>query len=633
MKIDFNKIINIKSINDLNKFDIDKQLYNNNYLFHYLIIFDKLDILKLKTFPIYKENDEGLNGIFLAAKNNNIKILKYLIKTYSEYIYNRDNENNLFINYLEIDNIVKILNNKLDWNLIISSEILDILLLKLKFKELNKLIKVYKIKNYYLGSIILNLKLISDEKIKILNMYPKEINIYNNEHINLIYPAIYIKDIKIVKYLIKKNINLDYYANNNYLSSPLKYALFNNMLNAYELIWNKIKENYNYDMIDINLENIAHFIFKKKSSQKKEEKNSFIFNETSLDILYNCPSKVWNQKNINKVTPFELLTRYDYKKYNYLLKNKEININLLTKKPSDEWFTFLNKLSLYKEDIDIKIENYPYMHYNLFQAYHIDVCLYALYLKNKYKNLYCPTIKDNKIDTFIDFENIMIDLQVSEQKLLFPWLIYYESEDKYYIHLELNNLINSQRRKNIYDFAFCYISIRFDNMLHANLLIYDFNNFTIERFEPYGTLMIDNNNIDSILEEELTWNTGFKYLKPCNYIKKSGFQYVSDEINPLNQKNGDFGGYCLAWCTWYLEHRILNKNIKSELLIIKLFNILNINNNSFMEYIRNYANKLNNERIKLLKEIGIKDNIITNINYTNDIYNKIYNYIINKFNL
>jgi hypothetical protein len=52
-----------------------------------------------------------------------------------------------------------------------------------------------------------------------------------------------------------------------------------------------------------------------------------------------------------------------------------------------------------------------------------------------------------------------------------------------------------------------------------------------------------------------------------------------------------------------------------------------------MEYIRNYANKLNNERIKLLKEIGIKDNIITNINYTNDIYNKIYNYIINKFNL
>ena len=57
-----------------------------------LIIFNKLDILKLTKFPIYKENDEGLNGIFLAAKYENIEMLKYLIETYGDYIYNKNDK-------------------------------------------------------------------------------------------------------------------------------------------------------------------------------------------------------------------------------------------------------------------------------------------------------------------------------------------------------------------------------------------------------------------------------------------------------------------------------------------------------------------------------------------------------------
>ena len=57
MKIDFKDIINIKIIIELKKFDLDKPLYFNNYLFHYLIIFNKFDIIKLLKFPFYKEND------------------------------------------------------------------------------------------------------------------------------------------------------------------------------------------------------------------------------------------------------------------------------------------------------------------------------------------------------------------------------------------------------------------------------------------------------------------------------------------------------------------------------------------------------------------------------------------------
>ena len=87
MKINFKQIINIKNIKELKKYNINKPVYLNNYLFHYLIIFNKLDILKLDKFPIYKEDEEGLNGFFLAAKYDNIEILKYLIEEYPDYIY------------------------------------------------------------------------------------------------------------------------------------------------------------------------------------------------------------------------------------------------------------------------------------------------------------------------------------------------------------------------------------------------------------------------------------------------------------------------------------------------------------------------------------------------------------------
>ena len=57
-------------------------------------------------------------------------------------------------------------------------------------------------------------------------------------------------------------------------------------------------------------------------------------------------------------------------------------------------------------------------------------------------------------------------------------------------------------------------------------------------------------NYDPITQQtELFIDSLYKYLFPLN------------PLNPLNQKSDDYGGYCLAWCTWYLEHRIINKNI------------------------------------------------------------------------
>lgn len=68
----------------------------------------------------------------------------------------------------------------------------------------------------------------------------------------------------------------------------------------------------------------------------------------------------------------------------------------------------------------------------------------------------------------------------------------------------------------------------------------------IERFSPEGGHnTVDNKTMDDLLEEELTWNTGFKYIRPYEYIPFIGFQTLSNETNINNIKNGDPRGFVL----------------------------------------------------------------------------------------
>jgi hypothetical protein len=646
MRINFNKIINIKNIKDLNKFNINKPIYLNNYLFHYLIIFDKLDILKLKKFPIFKENEENLNGFFLAAKHNNKRILKYLIKTYPEYIYNKNNYKEQFINYMSSNSIIKILNLKLNWeNLLFqkisSTEIIyDLLLSECTYDKLLKLFNIYK-PIYNLNSLFLNNKLTVDNIINILKLFDSSIyNLRDGEDMNLIFPVISKNSQSILSFVCKKNIDANYYTMSTTLS-PLMFAYLNNNLKITYQLWDYIKNDFNYTTLNKHLENIAHFLLKNK-----------YYDELSINILTNTPSCCWHQHNINKVTPLYLLTKLDYEQYHTILINKEINLDIIINTLNNEnstlkkyltelnntnslnWLKFLSNQKIYTEDTTFKIENYSYSHGNLFQAKFKDITLIILNIKKKYKNLFIPYAKDYSLKNLNIHKELSLKWpdSIFEFAPIFHWIICYEDEDTYWIHNNLNNLINSARRKEQYEFAMVYLSLSVDKIgLHANILIYDFKKMTIERFDPFGNTVYFDKNLDEILEEELCWNTGLMYLKPSDYIPVSGFQTISDELNPYNQKSGDFGGYCLAWCTWYLENRISNPTIDSKNLITKLIKKLSTLNISFNEYIRNYANKINIERMNSLLKVGINYKKISNIildTKTNNLLNK---YIIKKF--
>ena len=77
MPFNIKKIMEINNVKDLEKYNINKPIFHNNYLFHYLIIFNKLEILKLYDYPVYIYNEDNLDGFMLAAKYSNLKILGY----------------------------------------------------------------------------------------------------------------------------------------------------------------------------------------------------------------------------------------------------------------------------------------------------------------------------------------------------------------------------------------------------------------------------------------------------------------------------------------------------------------------------------------------------------------------------
>ena len=154
---------------------------------------------------------------------------------------------------------------------------------------------------------------------------------------------------------------------------------------------------------------------------------------------------------------------------------------------------------------------------------------------------------------------------------------------------------------------------------------------TVERFEPYGNTMQLDGGIDEVLEEELTWNTGLKYIKPDDYLPVAGFQTVSDENNLINKKSGDFGGFCLAWCLWYLETKMKNPDVSSKILVDKVINKISKLDLKFSEYIRNYSNKINSKRIEYLEQIGIDSKKISDNHMTEDTSIKITDFLIKSF--
>ena len=635
--IDYKKIINIKNMKDLKKYSLNKPIFQNNYLFHYLILLNNINGLKLTKFPIQIENIDGLNGFHLAAKENHLDILYYLIDTYPDYINNKDRNNNTFTYYLEFTNFYDLIIKypKLDWEYLISELTINLVISNLKYKDLKDFLSIYKLpieqKKQYLFSILANNELKIENKIKILDTFSDdEINIKDINGFGLLYYAIQYDDEKLFDYLLTRNIDIYYNDYDNILNNAIFYDIKNNIKKYTPKIINRlIKINDNFMNESNHLQNnIAHNILYLRINTNNDKPDYSI----DLDILKYGNSDCWNQLDNMKKSPLELLTKLNYDIYSKLINNISISADIIKKIEEQEidkrWIKLYKLQSEYKYNNDIIIDKYPYSHNSSWDCMLVFESLYNFYIIDNY-DIEFPInesflLKNISYDYTFPFDKIV------QNQAIFPWKIYYFSEDEYYIHQYVNNIINSYKKR----FLFITITIvKYNNnnySYHLNILIFDNKNKIVERFEPHGSIN-DNDTMDDILEEELTWNTGFKYIRPKEYMQHLSFQAISDEGNEKNVKYGDPGGYCGAWCYWYLETKLKNPDIDSKTLVHKLVNKLNHQDIKFSEYIRNYANKLTIEKNKYLEIIGIDPKNISNVNISNEDFHKIINYIIEKY--
>ena len=125
----------------------------------------------------------------------------------------------------------------------------------------------------------------------------------------------------------------------------------------------------------------------------------------------------------------------------------------------------------------------------------------------------------------------------------------------------------------------------------------------------------------------------FTYLAPNDYLGNVSFQLLSNDSDISNKKLGDPSGYCLAWVFWYLEMRITNEDIHPKKLVEKsIYTIIEKypSNNSFLNFIRSYAYKLDKLKNRFLLENGIPEHYLYNLIMPDDIQDRILISLRNK---
>ena len=300
--------------------------------------------------------------------------------------------------------------------------------------------------------------------------------------------------------------------------------------------------------------------------------------------------------------------------------------------------------------------------YGLFNNDVMHYMLYLRYLENKYKSIYVPVrnfSEKNKEREMFFFDLLAYNTSANQQIInkhvkidmnimysYMPHMIYWINEDQNYINHDLIKILKSHDQSvNVMTqrYVMLMITIIWNNTtLHANSLIYDRLNKEAWRFEPYGvtnittinTFSIDD-DLHTLLEEVYGKIT---YHDPGDYLHGLNFQMVDGEDHIGNRNLGDPDGYCLAWNIWFIEVVISHPDKNVRDIMKNFFNPHSISQilseeeglytkinseNHYLDFIRRYAHKLDNEKNNILLNLGVKKYYIYNTVMKDDVMDKI----------
>ena len=456
----------------------------------------------------------------------------------------------------------------------------------------------------------------------------KGINIPNLINLYPIHSAFSIESEDILSLLLKsKDFNSDLLNHggpgNNFLPVNLCLNLIekNNgkkFVEILELILTKLK---NYSHIDMNRNSYAHHAIRIKN--KFETKNKKL-----ITLLYKIiKNSDKNIKNLNGINVNEILKS----------KNQIIEINKC--KDND------NQTNIIFPEYNFKSNN------GLFNSDIIHNMMYFIYILRKYNSSGILSYrsneermkKENLILAKLSYQDIPFDPYYMGLREIIsigydifpefmPFIILWKSKELYWMDPDFNlcmkNILKSDKR---------FILIKVSHFprpesLHANVIIFDKDDSSYRRFEPYGyistedEMYLDKLVMDSILKVRKTKIT---YYKPGDFLENGKFQSISNDSSMEVRKLGDPLGYCLAWCLWYIELKLNNSGMKEKELIQKAADkILEIyceSETPYIDFIRDYGRKLNDEKDKLFEEFNMDKENYYNISYNLSDLDKIKN--------
>ncbi len=620
----------LKKQNKLNNYILDK-----SNILHLCAIRGKeyiFELIKDKNIDIYLSNGRGENILHLLLRNGWDKIVLEIVKTYPELL-NYQNMINMYpIMYaVERKNILEdlveiILKHKdfIEQINVVTQENINLITKLIDTNNLEIIEKLMKYINFKLPkNTPILMYAIFNKKYNIVNKLIEKnpqncINIHNDVNMFPIHSALTIQSIDIVKKLLESKDfdmkNLEHGSVDN-LYLPLNMALEiinykgpeKDYLKIVELIFNNIK---NYNSIDKFKNTYAHYAANIKMKYDILQKTN-----TILDKIISKTNK--NNKNIDNISIQEIL--------NNKLENKDNSKKcILSTKNKIEFpdTKYKSNTGLFNSDI---IHNMIYFIYIL--KTHNNVCMPMIKTNTKNEEMSKDIIKK------LQFQNIPYDsyymglrelLNIGYNTFyeLMPSLIIWKDKELYWFDPNfeecIKNCVKSDKR-------FIMIKVSYlhrPDSLHANVIIYDKEDSSYRRFEPYGNsstydeMYLDKLVMDYILKYK---NNKIKYYTPGDFLETGRFQTISNDSSLEVKKTGDPFGYCLAWCLWYTEIKLKNSKLTEQELIEQAAEKIYISycksDTPYIDFIRDYSRKLNDEKDKMFKTFGLNKKDYYNISY------------------
>jgi len=631
-----------KIIEMLPKIKLSSKINSNNYLIHYIGYENNIDAFKkiIKYDKNIKYKDSYGNTIgHIAALNDYTELLKLIID-HDITILNEKNNDQTTIPHLIYDklDLIKYIFNKkniskVDLNLYNSSTMTNLLILNILDKKMDIIKYLLKHKKIIDVSeplpappLVLACDLGYVDIVELLLDNGADVNKVDKNGASPLQFAVAKKFYDICKILLKKGADYNYV--NFYGENFIPFLAIKSSNEILDLIMD-----YDIDMnyTDKFLNTLGHLLFTIENNIPLNIKRKII--KKSIDL---------NAQNIDGDTIFGLILMHNsWNDYKDIIKDKKIDIMIENKKGikieelinenknRDEIYNTINPISGNPENINL--EEYPYSLFSLFRASTLNIAIYVHYILTKYKNICIPI--NNKLKIDIDKEliqlneinkNLKYDYETAPE--LMSMVMMWHDRNNYKLPYNFSKSFNNTRNRKRFVMMFIYLVD--ESMQHANVVLYDRDNNTVERFDPYGYKKYnDYEELDNVIMKMFK---NVKYIAPREYENINSFQTISNETYPLNRKIGDIGGFCVAWCFWYIEMRLNNLNVPPIKLVNKSTKKLINLKVSFNEYIRNYANMLTKYQDNILLDAGIDKHILYNKQFTLDDSKMVFKYIIQK---